>query len=402
MIKILLVDDIDETRANIRKLISLEEDLDVVAEAVDGEDAIKKAKKIKPDIILMDINMPNMDGIQATEIISREVPGSPIIMMSVQEEQDYLRRAMMVGAREYLIKPFGDDELINTIKQVYDLESKRKSYQTQCEVEVESKEERVISVFSSKGGVGKTLLATNLAVALQQDEEKDVVLVDLDLQFGDVAVMLDLTPRITISDMVNELQSLNPDNIDDYLLSYENGLRVLASPLRPEQAEMISGEEIKQVISILKERFDYIIIDTDQSFSGETLTALDNSDLILLIAMLDLPTIKNVRLCLEVMENLNYPEEKIKLVLNRSSNDVGIKVSDLEDNLNYSVDIHIPSEGKVTVDAINQGVPFVISRPQADISKQINELVKLVTGDEEVPETKEGWLKKISSFLNKE
>ncbi|SJZ44535.1 response regulator [Selenihalanaerobacter shriftii] len=401
MIKILLADDIAETRANIKRLIELEDDLQVIAEAINGQDAIEKAKDIKPDIVLMDINMPDIDGIEATEVISREVAETSIIMMSVQEEQDYLRKAMMVGAREYLIKPFGDDELINTIKQVHELESKRKDYLTTEEVQLEAEHKKVVSVFSSKGGVGKTLLATNLAVHLQQAQGLDTVLVDLDLQFGDVAVMLDLTPRITITDVVNDLQSLSPDNIDDYLLNYENGLHVLASPLRPEEAEVINGNQVQRIIDILKERFDYVIIDTAQSFSDQTLTALDNSNLILLIAMLDLPTIKNVRLCLEVMENLNYPEEKIKLVLNRSSKDVGIKVKDLEDNLNYSVDIHIPSNGEITVDAINQGVPFVTSKPKAKISKHIAKLADLLVDKEEaLSKEKEGLLNKITSFLN--
>jgi pilus assembly protein CpaE len=399
-IEILLADDIAETRSNIKKLIELEENLQVISEAADGREAIEKAKKIKPDIILMDINMPDIDGIKATEIINREVPGSSIIMMSVQEEQNYLRKAMMVGAREYLIKPFGDDELINTIKQVHELEKERQSYQL-LEEDVDDREGKVISVFSSKGGVGKTLLANNLAVYLQQYDGVNVALVDLDLQFGDVSVMLDLTPRITILDVINDIPNIDSENIDDYLLDYDNGLKVLASPLRPEEAEMINANQIKQVFEILKEKFDYIIVDTAQSFSEKTLISLDCSDLILLIAMLDLPTIKNVRLCLEVMDNLNYPEEKIKLIVNRSSQEVGINVGDLEENLNYTVDIHVPSEGEVTIDSINQGVPFVISKPQSRISKKIAEMADLVTGArEDEPQDKEGWLKKIGSFLN--
>ncbi|ADL11785.1 response regulator [Acetohalobium arabaticum] len=400
-IEILLADDIAETRANIKKLINLEKNLEVVAEAVDGKDVIEQAKEIKPDIILMDINMPKIKGIKATEIITREVPETSIIMMSVQEEQDYLRKAMVAGAREYLIKPFSDDELITAINQVYDLEVERKSSLKQSREETEEAvEEKTISIFSSKGGVGKTLLATNLAVYLQQNKKGDVVLVDLDLQFGDLDVLLDLTPRITIADAVDELDNLNVQNIDDYLLSYENGLQVLASPLRPEEAEMINGEQIKKLLSILSEKFNYVIIDTAQSFSEHILAALDNSELILLIAMLDLSTIRNVRLCLEVMEELEYPEESIKLILNRYSKDIGISIEDLEENLNYSVDIKIPSNGSLTIDSINQGVPFILEEPRAKISKQLIKLTDLVTGEELKPEDKEGWFNKITDFLN--
>lgn len=400
-IEILLADDIAETRANIKKLINLEKNLEVVAEAVDGKDVIEQAKEIKPDIILMDINMPKIKGIKATEIITREVPETSIIMMSVQEEQDYLRKAMVAGAREYLIKPFSDDELITAINQVYDLEVERKSSLKQSREQTEeASEEKTISIFSSKGGVGKTLLSTNLAVYLQQSKKGDVVLVDLDLQFGDLDVLLDLTPRITIADAVDELDNLNVQNIDDYLLSYENGLQVLASPLRPEEAEMINGEQIKKLLSILSEKFNYVIIDTAQSFSEHILAALDNSELILLIAMLDLSTIRNVRLCLEVMEELEYPEENIKLILNRYSKDIGISIEDLEENLNYSVDIKIPSNGSLTIDSINQGVPFILEEPRAKISKQLIKLADLVTGEELEGEDKEGWFNKITDFLN--
>ncbi|MFO7818603.1 MAG: response regulator [Halanaerobacter sp.] len=395
-IEVLLADDVAETRENVRKLIELEQNIVVIGEAVDGKDVIEKAKELQPDIILMDINMPKIKGIKATEIINREVPKSSIIMMSVQEEQNYLRKAMMVGAREYLIKPFGDDELINVIKQVYELDAKKE----QSLLEQKGSQEKIVSVFSSKGGVGKTILATNLAVVLQQQEELDVVLVDLDLQFGDSDVLLDLNPKITIADAVKELDSLTSENIDDYLLSYDNGLHLLNSPLHPEEAEVIGGREIERLIAILKERFNYIIIDTPQSFSEPVLTALDNSDLILLIAMLDLSTIKNVKLSLEVMERLDYPKESIKLILNRYSEEIGIDVDDLEESLGYDVDLKIPSQGEVTIDSINQGEPFVVSKPQSVLARQVIKLANLVTGDESNKTAgKKGWLDKISSFL---
>ena len=395
-IEVLLADDVSETRENVRKLIELEQNIVVIGEAVDGKDVIEKAKELKPDIILMDINMPKIKGIKATEIINREVPESSIIMMSVQEEQNYLRKAMMVGAREYLIKPFSDDELINVIKQVYELDAKKE----QSLLQRQGLQEKVVSVFSSKGGVGKTLLATNLAVVLQQQKELDVVLVDLDLQFGDADVLLDLSPKITIADAVNELNSLTPDNIDDYLLSYDNGLHILNSPLRPEEAEMIGGREFEALLDILRERFNYIIIDTPQSFSEPVLTALDNSDLILLIAMLDLSTIKNVKLSLEVMEELDYPKESIKLILNRYSDEIGINVEDLEKTLGYDVDLKIPSQGEVTVDSINTGEPFVVAKPQSVLSRQVIKLANLVTGDDNNEAIgKKGWLDKIANLL---
>ena len=344
----------------------------------------------------MDINLPKIKGIKATEIINRAVPKSSIIMMSVQEEQNYLRKAMMVGAREYLIKPFSDDELINVIKQVYELDAKKE----QSLLAQQELKEKVVSVFSSKGGVGKTIFATNLAVMLQQQKDLEVVLVDLDLQFGDADVLLDLNPKITIADAVKELDSLSADTIDDYLLSYENGLQLLNSPLQPEEAEVIGGREIERLINILKIRFDYIIIDTPQSFSESVLTALDSSDLILLFAMLDLSTIKNVKLSLEIMERLAYPKESIKLILNRYSDKIGINVEDLEERLGYEVNLKIPSQGEITIGSINKGEPFVLAKPQSLLTKQVIKLANLVTGDiKNEVQPQQGWLAKIRQYL---
>src|SRR5947208_2306363 len=127
-IKVLIVDDITSTLDNLQKLLSFEPDIQVMATAVNGKEGVEQAKKLAPDIVLMDVNMPIMDGIQATETLAQEVPGSPVIIMSVQGERDYLRRAMQSGAREFLIKPFSGDELIASIRRVYQLEQKKESF----------------------------------------------------------------------------------------------------------------------------------------------------------------------------------------------------------------------------------------------------------------------------------
>src|SRR6266567_2707846 len=200
-IRILVVDDIAETRENLAKLIGFETDMTIVASADGGQQAVEFAKRERPDVILMDINMPDMDGITATEIIANTVPESPIIMMSVQGEQDYLRRSMLAGAREFLVKPFSADELINAIRHVHELEKvKRARYAAAAPaaaapvnplaaVPGARQTGQIITFFSPKGGVGRTTIATNLAVALHQLSQKPVVLVDGRLHFGDNEVI---------------------------------------------------------------------------------------------------------------------------------------------------------------------------------------------------------------------
>src|SRR5438876_9336722 len=196
-IKVLIVDDITSTLDNLQKLLSFEPDIQVMATAVNGKEGVEQAKKLAPDIVLMDVNMPIMDGIQATETLAQEVPGSPVIIMSVQGERDYLRRAMQAGAREYLIKPFSHDELVAAIRRVYQLEDKKGTYAppvapSQSDGAQRTRPGEIMLLFSGKGGVGKTLLAVNLAVGLASETKARVALVDLDLQFGDAGLMLHL------------------------------------------------------------------------------------------------------------------------------------------------------------------------------------------------------------------
>lgn len=382
-IKLLIVDDIAETRENLRKLLELEDDIEVAGEAANGEEALALAKRLKPDIVLMDINMPVMDGIQATEKMTVEQPQVGIIILSVQGEQEYLRKAMAAGAREYLTKPPGSAELLQTIHRVYEFEKKRRQSQGMILGETEDKKRKpgtVISIFSTKGGVGKSTIAVNLAVAINQITAKKTVIVDLDLQFGDVAMLLDLLPRRTVSDLVGEPDQLDLKIVESYLLPHSSGVKVLPAPLRPEYAELVQGKHIEGILKVLKENYDYLIIDTGTSFDDHTLAALDISDIILIVATLDVLTIKNVKLALEVMASLHYESSKIKLIVNRSSGEMGISPNDLEGSLKYPINSSIPSDGKVVIGACNRGIPFVISDPKTPITEAFVNLARDLTG----------------------
>lgn len=401
-VKILIADDIAETRENIKRLLYFEEDMQIVGEAADGEEAVKLAEKLQPDVILMDINMPVLDGISATELISVRFPKISIIIMSVQGEQEYLKKAMVAGAREYMVKPFSSDELTGTIKRVYELEQKRRRQIGEVAAAGDRKKEpQVITVFSTKGGVGKTTIVTNLAVSLLQESKQKVVIVDLDLQFGDVAVMMNVVPKRTITELIQDIGQMDAELMEKYLVTHTSGVKVLPCPTRPEYAELITGGHVEKIIEILKQSYDYVIIDTPPFFHETTLTALDQSNQILVVVELDLPTIKNVKLSLEVLETL-HQKGKVKMVLNRSSSDIGIKCEDMEESLGLKVVSHIPSDGRVAVAAVNKGMPFVISEPHSRIAESIRELAHLVIYDEvrpggikQAPEQKKGLLGRL-------
>ena len=376
-IRILIADDNEDTRLNIRRMLSFDSDLTVVGDARDGIEAVQKSKELQPDVVLMDINMPKLDGLTATEKITLEVPNSAVVVISVQGEQEYLRKAMLSGARDYLVKPFNSDELINTIKGVYRLESRKLNRQEEQE---EPKRCEVVTVFGTKGGVGKTTLAVNLAVLLAKMKKK-VVLIDLDLQFGDVAIFLNLYPRKTIAELVQEGENPDLELIESYLTSHTSGVKILSAPGRPEYAELITPQHVENVINLLKVNYDYIIIDTPSLFNEVNLHALDLSTQVLLILGMDLATIKNVKLSLELLNSLNHGG-KIKLVLNRASDDMGITIADAETTLDFYIVAQIPSEGRIAVPALNAGIPFVLSNPLSKASQAMQKIAEIIRKDE--------------------
>ena len=396
-IRILIVDDIADTRENLAKLIGFEPDMEVAATAGGGQEAVNLAKQHRPHVILMDINMPDMDGITATEIISNTVPESPIIMMSVQGEQDYLRRSMLAGAREFLVKPFSADELINSIRHVHELEKVRRArYAPVAPVAAPGAPAaaamagremgKIITFFSPKGGVGRTTISTNLAVALHQLTGKPVVLVDGSLPFGDIAVILNMSPKAkTIADLIGSFETADSDVVESILVQHSTGIKVMLAPPTPESTELITGAHIKHVLEILKERYAYIVVDTWPSFQEQVITMLDVADVILTLMTLEITSLKNVRVFMEVVEKLGYDEAKVQLVANRNDSSGGIKASDVEASLGRKIPHTIVSDGRTLVLAVNRGVPFVISHRDSQVAKDIFALAQRVAAAEAAP-----------------
>ncbi len=392
MIKVLIVDDIAETRDHLTKLLGFESDVDVVGAADSGGQALEMASRLRPDIILMDINMPDMDGITATEKLSAEVPTAAVVMMSVQGEADYLRRSMLAGAREFLVKPFSSDELTASLRQVHIREREKQgriTITTNAAVAAASLAAgdrdpgQVVAVFSPKGGVGRTTIAVNLAVAAAAELGQRTVLMDGSFQFGDVGVLLNLNPKNkSIADLVPELEGGEPESLDTFVINHSSGVRVLLAPPSPEQAETITPSGVRKVLEALRATNDLVVVDCTASFSDTTLAILDAADLILTVLTLEITSIKNMRLFLEVANQLGYEGSKIRLVLNRADSALGIRVADVEHSIGRKVDHTIVSDGRSVVYALNRGVPFVLSNREAQVSQDVVQLATAITGGE--------------------
>ncbi len=378
-IRVLIVDDIPETRENLRKLLYFESDIEVVGAAASGEESVKMAKELQPHIVLMDVKMPGMNGIAAGELICQNVPTAQIIMMSVHGDVDYLRRSMLAGAKDFLIKPFTREELVSTIRRVHARRETIEQVPIQPLEEAKPKERgKVISVFGPKGGVGTSTIAVNLAIALQKEMGKEarVALVDGSLQFGDVGVLLNLHPTRSIADLATQGGGIDLDMVESAMIPHSSGIKALLAPPSPEMADLILPEHMKSILDEMRRAFDYIVIDTSTSLHDLMLMILDYSDKVVLITTPDVSSVKNTRLFFELTDALGYEEEKVLLVINMANRRGGISPKLIEENLRHKVAVEITMDERTVLSAINRGIPFVLDGRRKTISQSIFKLAE--------------------------
>ncbi len=387
VITILLVDDTADTRENVKKLLSFERDFKVVGMAGTGREGVELAKELRPDIVIMDINMPDMDGIQATTLIVNANPGMGIIIMSAQDDPNYMRKAMMAGAKAYIYKPSSPDNLYNTIRAVYkrapsiqptavNIPAVRPAGDTQNHAG------NIVVVYSPQGGAGCTTVATNLASCLTRDGVR-VLLVDANLQFGDVGVFLNLQARSTLVELIDYVEDLDIDYFENIVLTHDSGLKVLMGPARPELAEKVLSNPaaLPKILNKIRWSYDFVIVDTSLNLDETTLNLMDVANRIIMVSTATLASIKNIRFVLDLFDQLDYQKDKVTLVLNRVSEDRNIKkiligTERIATFLKRPIAAAIPSDEFMMLDAVRKGIPVVAS--QRDRTKSpIKELVEL-------------------------
>lgn len=388
-IRVIIVDDVSETRENVRKLLQFESDVEVVGVARTGREAIQLSQDMQPDVVLMDINMPDMDGISATEAIRAKQPAVQVVILSVQGDQNYMRRAMLAGARDFLTKPPMGDELISAIRRAGSMAQAERSKNAQVQIApvvgnvgsllgFGTPKGKVVTIYSPKGGTGCTTLAVNLALTLHNSDTQ-VALVDGNLQYGDVAVFMNEQGKNTIADLAPRAEELDPEIVEEVMLKHgASGLHILAAPSRPEYAEKVSSAQFAKVLEYLRQMYSYVVVDTASILTDATLAAIDVSDLVVLVTTQDIPSIKNCRLFLDLSQTLGIDRDRILFVMNRYDKRINITPDRVADNLKQEVASVIPLDEGTATKAVNRGVPFVLDSKNQPAARGVFSLAESV------------------------
>lgn len=389
-IRILVVDDNRDTTENVSRLLYFEDDMEVIGQAYTGRQGVEAATKTRPHIVLMDINMPDMDGITATEKMRTVAPYSQVIIISVQADPQYMKQALAAGARDFQPKPFSADELVSCIRHVYQIglpmyqhmdsiaeTIDRPTIVGDTEEKASSliKDAPVVAVYSPKGGVGASAIATNLAVVWQK-ALGDTILMDGDLQFGDVMVHLNVIPHHTIHKLT-EADQIDADILSQVLIPHQSGLKLLLAPPSPELADMVTQDMIKQIIHLLKKECRLIVIDTSSVLTNQMLTILDTVDYLVVVVNPQLPAIKSTKLFLELLHKLKYPFEHVCVVVNQANMPGGIPPEQIKKVLKLNHLQYLPDDPKL-YQATNRGQSIFEQHGDSPVAKEFTRLAKNV------------------------
>jgi pilus assembly protein CpaE len=389
-IRVMVVDDIAMTRENIIRSLTFEKQIEVVGSAENGRQAIAIVGSLQPDVIIMDINMPGMDGIAATREVTQIVPYTQVVILTVQDDPDYLRKAMMAGARDFLSKPPTIDELIGAVLRAGEIAHRgRAKMPARTPIGKPSGNGlmpaasgkpggKIITVYSPKGGAGCTLVASNLAACLHTTDTR-VALVDGSLQFGDLLVLFNEQSKNSVLDLASRAHELDAEIVDDVMVTHKSGIRILAATA-PEMAEQVTGEQFSALLEHLRSMFAYIIVDTTSRLSDVTIAALDSSDAIVLLTTQDIHAIANVRKFLDLVPLLKLDRRRILTVMNQYNSRIKIDPIKVGQTLQNEIVATLPEDARIVIPSINRGAPFMLQSDarSGEIGKSMLKLTESV------------------------
>lgn len=390
-IQVLIVDDNQDTRDGTRRLLEYEDDIEIIDFAENGAVAIERVRENRPDVILMDINMPVMDGITATHHIRTEFPRVQIVVVSVQDDANYLRDAIRAGAVDFVTKPISADDLADAIRRAYakapsDAVQQPQINRPQTESTYPSvaqhKNGRIITVLGPKGGVGKTTVAVNLGIGLvRSDPDKDVLIIDANPYFGDVGVFLNTRGAHSLIDMVKMAEvpeDIDHGSVDSILVTHESGVKLLVSPSNLADGGQMNVDAVFNMLEYFRERFDYVIVDTSTTFDDILAGAIRSADRIVLLTAPTMPSLKDARVMLGELTSFEYPMDHVFLVLNTYDPKGRITSEQITKFLRIPAQIEIPVDPTAN-EALNRGMALIqLDARRVPSVRPLTELVYLV------------------------
>lgn len=393
---IIIVDPDAGARARIEKRLPQEETVHVPALA-ELQAALANREA---DVVFLGPGIVVRDAIALVQQLGLDRPEIGFVLIADAVEIATMQAALRAGVRDILTASFSPVEALGVIERIRAMSRQlreRAQHEDPHGERAPNADHQVITVFSSKGGVGKSFVSVNLAMLLARRTSEPVVLVDLDLQFGDLAIMLQLFPARTIHEASQMTDNLDADALEGYLAEHRTGVKLLAAPFEPGLAETVAPGAVTQILRLLRQTYRYIVVDTPAAFNEHVMAALDDSDRCVLLGSMDVPSIKNMKLALQTLSLLDVPRDRINLVLNRADSEVGLRVQEVERTLGTTVDIAIPSGREVPL-SINRGVPLVSEAPSSPVAAALGKLAALVAGPGEpvlaAPGKSKRWMKR--------
>lgn len=374
--------------SEVIKLFAGEFDNLEICQENDYSEAYKKIANYQgKSILLADLSTYKQQKLELILKVTKECKSCKVLALSDNPSVDLIIEIMRAGAKEFVPIPIIKSEFFESVnKLLSEFNDTKKT--NNC---------KIISVFSNKGGIGKTSLATNLALELSKITKENIALIDLNFQMGDITTFLDLKPSFNISYMLENLDKINETFLLSTLERYKKtSLYVLADPPYFKQADNIQPRQITKLFNTLKETFSYIIVDAEASFEGKNIAALDNSDLVLLVSVANLPALRNTQRCLELFEKLGYDKEKVKIIINRYMENDEIKGADIEKVLSKKIYWKIPNNYFAIMTAINKGIPVSEINDSTNIARSYKDLAQYISDNL----YKQNMVEKFENILN--
>src|SRR5919109_361096 len=356
----------------VQASLPADDDFNVVGMVSGADEALRWLRESAADMLLVACAGYSDRALLLLDAVSRQNPDLAVVVLGHGSPNGFLRRAFEAGADDIVMLPATRDQVRFEIHKL--LARKQGADQP-----VSADNSRLVCILGPKGGTGKTLTSSNLAVALAQRGER-VALIDLDLQFGDVALCLGLPPEKTVYDLAQSPGALDWDKLSAFMAHHSSGVHTLIAPRRPDQASAVGAELLREIYAIMRQNYDWVVVDTPPGFTAEVITSIDHSTDIVMVGMLDSLSLKNTKLGLETLELMKYDTDHIFLLLNRAHSRVGISQSDVEAVLGRTPDVFIPSDREIPR-TVNEGIPIVVARPQSEPAEAFGRLSELLAGE---------------------